>query len=61
MQKFLQEVIFVHIKLNENIFTSCVYYRVLTKTRNRMEWNGLFHPVLFQLLQPEAIQQLAKP
>ena len=23
---------------------------VITKTRNGMEWNGLFHPVLFQIV-----------
>ena len=29
---------------------------VVTKTRNEMERNGLFHPVLFRILLPEAIQ-----
>ena len=28
---------------------------VVTKTRNRMEWNGLFRPILFRILPHEAI------
>ena len=29
---------------------------VAPKTRNGIEWNGLFHSVLFWILCPEAIQ-----
>ena len=32
---------------------------VVTKTRNGMELNRLFHPVLFQILRYEAIQSLS--
>ena len=32
---------------------------VVTKTRNGMEQNGLFHPVLFQILRPKAIYHLS--
>ena len=32
---------------------------VVTETRNGMEQNGLFHPVLFWILRLEAIQYLS--
>ena len=32
---------------------------VVTKTRNGVEQNGLFHPVLFRVLCPEAIYYLS--
>ena len=36
-------------------------FRVVTKTRNGMERNGLVHPILLRILRPEAIQYLPKP
>ena len=33
--------------------------KVVTKTRNEMEQNRLFCPVLFRILHPEAIQSLS--
>ena len=42
-------------KVHHHMYTKTV----VTKTRNRMEWNGLFRPVLFRIFHPKAIQYVS--